>query len=67
VQRWFKLLTLAPGGRPPSGEWADLVLEPARDLKAQNASILLTLDAVIDALAKAEATGMKQTTTVPNP
>jgi NifU-like protein involved in Fe-S cluster formation len=63
------VLTSNTGARgPPSGEWADLaVLESARDLKAQHASILLTFDAVIDALAKAEATGMRQTTTVPKP
>ena len=46
---------LKAGGRPPSGKWADLaLLEPARDLKARHASILLTFDAVVDALAKAE-------------
>jgi NifU-like protein involved in Fe-S cluster formation len=47
---------LKAGGKPPSGKWADLsMLEPARDLKARHASILLTFDAVVDALAKADA------------
>lgn len=47
---------LKAGGDPPSGKWADLaVLEPARDLKARHASILLTFDAVLEALTKAEA------------
>jgi NifU-like protein involved in Fe-S cluster formation len=47
---------LKVGGDPPSGKWADLaLLEPARDLKARHASILLTFDAVVDALTKAEA------------
>jgi len=46
---------LKEGGKPPSGKWADLaLLEPARDLKARHASILLTFDAVVEALAKAE-------------
>jgi NifU-like protein involved in Fe-S cluster formation len=48
---------LKAGGDPPSGKWADLaLLEPARDLKARHASILLTFNAVVDALARAEAT-----------
>ena len=47
---------LKAGGDPPSGRWADLaLLEPARDLKARHASILLTFDAVVDALAQAAA------------
>ncbi|WP_134495342.1 iron-sulfur cluster assembly scaffold protein [Microvirga pakistanensis] len=47
---------LKAGGTPPSGKWADLaLLEPARDLKARHASILLTFDAVAEALAKAES------------
>jgi NifU-like protein involved in Fe-S cluster formation len=47
---------LKAGGKSPSGKWAGLaLLEPARDLKARHASILLTFDAVVDALAKAEA------------
>jgi len=52
---------LKEGGSPPSGRWADLaLLEPARDLKARHASILLTFDAVADALAKAEAAGQSR-------
>jgi NifU-like protein involved in Fe-S cluster formation len=47
---------LKASGDPPSGKWADLAfLEPARDLKARHASILLTFDAVVDALAQAQA------------
>jgi len=46
---------LKSGGAPPSGKWADLaLLEPARELKARHASILLTFDAVVDALAQAQ-------------
>ena len=42
---------LKNGGPPPTGKWSDLAyLEPARDLKARHASILLTFDAVVDAL-----------------
>ena len=53
---------LKAGGKPPSGKWADLsMLEPARDLKARHASILLTFDAVVDALAKADAARNSQT------
>ena len=52
---------LKAGGKPPSGKWADLaLLEPARDLKARHASILLTFDAVADAISKAEAAGKQQ-------
>ncbi len=44
-------LMLKAGGVPPSGKWADLAfLEPARELKARHASILLTFDAVVDAI-----------------
>lgn len=58
---------LKAGGQPPSGKWADLAfLEPARDLKARHASILLTFDAVVDALAKAKASGKVRITTIPN-
>jgi NifU-like protein involved in Fe-S cluster formation len=47
---------LKASGQPPSGKWADLAfLEPARDLKARHASILLTFDAVVEALARATA------------
>jgi len=53
---------LKAGGDPPSGEWAELaLLEPTRDLKARHASILLTFDAVVEALAKAEAAVKGQT------
>jgi NifU-like protein involved in Fe-S cluster formation len=59
VQRMLKA-----GGKPPSGKWADLaLLEPARDLKARHASILLTFDAVVDAIAKAEAAESGRTVT----
>ena len=52
---------LKAGGDPPSGKWADLaLLEPARDLKARHASILLTFDAVVDALAQAQAARKEQ-------
>ncbi len=47
---------LKENGPPPAGRWADLgVLEPVRDFKARHASTLLTFDAVVDALEKAEA------------
>ena len=47
---------LKEGAEPPSGKWDDLrVLEPVRDHKARHASTLLTFDAVVDALSKAEA------------
>jgi len=52
---------LKAGGDPPSGKWADLaLLEAARDLKARHASILLTFDAVVDALAKAQQAAKEQ-------
>jgi NifU-like protein involved in Fe-S cluster formation len=55
---------LKAGGDPPFGKWADLaLLEPARDLKARHASILLTFDAVIDALAQAQAAAKEQADT----
>jgi NifU-like protein involved in Fe-S cluster formation len=55
---------LKAGGKPPSGKWADLAfLEPARDLKARHASILLTFDAVVDALTEAEAAEKRRATT----
>ncbi|MBZ6075499.1 iron-sulfur cluster assembly scaffold protein [Microvirga puerhi] len=42
---------LKEGGEPPTGKWGDLaLLEPVRDYKARHASILLTFDAVVDAL-----------------
>ena len=47
---------LKEGGPAPQGKWADLaVLEPVRDYKARHASTLLTFDAVVEALDKAEA------------
>ena len=47
---------LKENGPPPDGKWADIaVLEPVRDYKARHASTLLTFDAVVDALAQAEA------------
>jgi len=42
-------------GAPPTGRWAELqVLEPVREFKARHASILLTFDAVVDALNQIE-------------
>jgi len=47
---------LRADGEPPQGKWVDLkVLEPLRDYKARHASILLTFDAVVDALDQVEA------------
>lgn len=47
---------LKENGPVPSGKWADVaVLEPVRDFKARHASTLLTFDAVVDAIARAEA------------
>jgi NifU-like protein involved in Fe-S cluster formation len=47
---------LKAGGEAPQGKWEDLkVLEPLRDYKARHASILLTFDAVVDALDQIEA------------
>lgn len=44
------------GGNPPQGKWEDLeVLEPLSDYKARHASILLTFDAVVNALDQIEA------------
>ena len=47
---------LKENGAPPAqGKWADVaVLEPVRDYKARHASTLLTFDAVVDALGKAQ-------------
>src|SRR5690349_20193455 len=59
---------LKDGGDPPSGKWAELaLLQPARDLKSRHASILLTFDAVMDALAQAQAAGMERAVRVPDP
>jgi NifU-like protein involved in Fe-S cluster formation len=47
---------LKQGAPPPNGRWAAVaVLEPVRDFKARHASTLLTFDAVVDALTRAEA------------
>jgi NifU-like protein involved in Fe-S cluster formation len=47
---------LKANGEPPQGKWEDLkVLEPLREYKARHASILLTFDAVVDALDQIEA------------
>ncbi|HYF53666.1 MAG TPA: iron-sulfur cluster assembly scaffold protein [Salinarimonas sp.] len=51
-------LMLKENGPAPEGKWADLaVLEPVRDFKARHASTLLTFDAVVEAIAKAEGAG----------
>jgi NifU-like protein involved in Fe-S cluster formation len=47
---------LKANGEPPRGKWEDLkFLEPLRDYKARHASILLTFDAVVDALDQVES------------
>lgn len=47
---------LKDGGPPPGGKWADLeVLAPARDFRNRHQSILLTFEAVCDAIAEIEA------------
>jgi len=47
---------LKEAGPAPGGKWADLAaLEPVRDFKARHASTLLTFDAVVAAIDKAEA------------
>jgi len=47
---------LKAGGEPPGGKWEDLkVLIPLQDYKARHASILLTFDAVVDALDQIQA------------
>jgi NifU-like protein involved in Fe-S cluster formation len=47
---------LKADGAPPKGKWEDLmVLEPLRDYKARHASMLLTFEAVVDALDQIEA------------
>ena len=47
---------LKDNGPVPDGRWADLAAwEPVRDYKARHASTLLTFDAVVDALDRAEA------------
>ncbi|MGF9762995.1 iron-sulfur cluster assembly scaffold protein [Microvirga sp. 0TCS3.31] len=47
---------LKAGGEAPEGKWEDLkVLEPLRDYKARHPSILLTFDAVVEAINQIEA------------
>jgi NifU-like protein involved in Fe-S cluster formation len=47
---------LKEDGAPPEGKWADLrVLEPVRGFKARHASVLLTFDAVVEAIERIEA------------
>ena len=47
---------LKEGEAAPKGKWEDLlVLEPVRDYKARHASMLLTFDAVVDAINQIEA------------
>lgn len=47
---------LKENGEPPQGRWRELsILEPLREYKARHASILLTFDAVVDALDQIEA------------
>jgi NifU-like protein involved in Fe-S cluster formation len=51
---------LKANGEPPQGKWEDLkVLEPLRAYKARHASVLLTFDAVVDALDQIEARRIK--------
>ncbi|MDP2800576.1 MAG: iron-sulfur cluster assembly scaffold protein [Phreatobacter sp.] len=46
---------LKENGPAPAGKWADIaVLEPVREFKARHASTLLTFDAVVEAIARAE-------------
>lgn len=46
---------LEEGGPPPEGRWSELAcLEPVRAFKARHASTLLTFDAVVEALERAE-------------
>lgn len=47
---------LKANAEAPQGKWEDLkILEPLREHKARHASILLTFDAVVDALNQIEA------------
>jgi NifU-like protein involved in Fe-S cluster formation len=58
---------LKANGESPSGKWEDLkVLEPLRDYKARHASILLTFDAVVDALDQIEARRTESVRSMPN-
>ncbi|MDB5509192.1 MAG: hypothetical protein JWL93_1661 [Hyphomicrobiales bacterium] len=55
---------LKENGAPPAGKWQDVaVLEPVRDYKARHASTLLTFDAVVAALEKAEGAETAETST----
>jgi NifU-like protein involved in Fe-S cluster formation len=54
--RDLAIQVLKENGAPPSGKWQELsLLEPLREYKARHASILLTFDAVVDALDQIEA------------
>ncbi|WP_457090000.1 iron-sulfur cluster assembly scaffold protein [Microvirga sp. P5_D2] len=54
--REVAIRVLKENGEPPSGKWQELsLLEPLREYKARHASILLTFDAVADALGQIEA------------
>ncbi len=47
---------LKENGPPPEGRFAELrYLQPVREHKARHASTMLTFDAVVEALEKAEA------------
>ena len=49
--RDLAIRVLKQNGEPPTGKWQELsLLEPLREYKARHASILLTFDAVVDAL-----------------
>ncbi|MGO4389195.1 iron-sulfur cluster assembly scaffold protein [Microvirga sp. 2YAF29] len=49
--RDLAIRVLKQNGEPPTGKWEELgILEPLREYKARHASILLTFDAVVDAL-----------------
>lgn len=46
---------LKENGPPPEGRFADLrFLEPVRDYRARHASVMLTFDAVVDAIGQIE-------------
>ncbi len=54
--RDLAIRVLKENGEPPSGKWQELsILEPLREYKARHASILLTFDAVVDAINQVEA------------
>ena len=55
---------LKAGGSPPDGRWADCaVLEPIRAYKARHASTLLTFEAVVDAIERAQAERVRASAT----